>query len=276
MENTSGQGPAAQVPAETSRWNWGAFLLTWIWGIGNSTFIAFLCFVPLVNLVMPFVLGARGSEWAWRNKRWKSIEHFRATQRKWGIWGLVVLIASSVFFTLFFAAVFFAVTTTMQHSGAYQSAVRQLKANPDIVRVLGRPISTGIPNGSFSSSNGKGKALFSFSVSGPKGEGKVAVKAWKANGTWHLMRAIFRDADSGRVIPFGEHGSGAPAEDNKPTHSDRIFTQIEWPHRGGWKPDQDCPTVFSSQPSRGFRRLAQAMDCHVPIFKSSAQNHITC
>lgn len=234
MGNTSGQGHAAQMPAEAARWNWGAFLLTWIWGIGNSTFIAFLCFVPFVNLVMPFVLGARGGEWAWRNKRWESIEHFRATQRKWSIWGLVVLIASVVFFTVFFAAMFFAVTTAMKHSGAYQSAVRQLKASPDIVRILGHPISTGIPNGTFSSSNGGGKALFSFSASGPKGEGKVAIKAFKANGTWHLTRAIFRDADSGRVIPFGEHARGAPADDNKPTHSNRIFTRTGWDHRGDW------------------------------------------
>src|SRR5699024_6011325 len=135
-------------------------------------------------------------------------EHFRATQRKWSIWGLAVLVASFVLSAVFFAAMFFAVPAAMKHSGAYQSAVRQLKANPDIVRILGRPISTGIPSGSFSSSNGKSKALFSFSVSGPKGEGKVAIKAWKANGTWHLTQAIFRDADSGRVIPFGERDNG--------------------------------------------------------------------
>jgi len=28
------------IPAEIDRWNWGAFLLNWIWGIGNKTFIA--------------------------------------------------------------------------------------------------------------------------------------------------------------------------------------------------------------------------------------------
>src|SRR5690625_3754167 len=248
MENTSGQGYAAQVPVEAARWNWGAFLLTWIWGIGNSTFIAFLCFVPFANFVMPFVLGARGGEWAWRNKRWDSIEHFRATQRKWGIWGLVVLIASFVLSAVFFASLFFAVATAMQHSGAYQSAVRQLKANPDIVQILGRPISTGIPNGSLSSSNGKGKALFSFSVSGPKGEGKVAIKAWKANGTWHLTRAIFRDADSGRVIPFGERGNDTPADDTKPRHANRIFTQTGW--------DRESDEIF-----RGSRYLPIS-SCH--------------
>ena len=35
MENTSGQGKAAVLPAELKGWNWGAFFLHVIWGIGN-------------------------------------------------------------------------------------------------------------------------------------------------------------------------------------------------------------------------------------------------
>jgi hypothetical protein len=35
MDNTSGQGERTQVPAEIDRWNWGALLLNWIWGLGN-------------------------------------------------------------------------------------------------------------------------------------------------------------------------------------------------------------------------------------------------
>jgi len=68
MENTSGQGKKAIVPPEIDRWNWGAFLLNWIWGIGNNTFIALLMFVPFVNFIMPFVLGVKGSTWAWQNR----------------------------------------------------------------------------------------------------------------------------------------------------------------------------------------------------------------
>jgi hypothetical protein len=51
----------ADIPEEIDRWNWGAFLLNWIWGLGNNTFIALLTLVPFVGLVMPFVLGAKGS-----------------------------------------------------------------------------------------------------------------------------------------------------------------------------------------------------------------------
>jgi hypothetical protein len=75
------------VPPEINRWNWGAFLLNWIWGVGNNTFIALLTFVPFLGLIMPFVLGAKGNAWAWRNGRWDSIEHFKRVQRSWAIWG---------------------------------------------------------------------------------------------------------------------------------------------------------------------------------------------
>jgi hypothetical protein len=88
--NTSGQGSDAVVPPEIDRWNWGAFLLSWIWGLGNRVYIALPALIPGVGLVMAFVLGVKGSTWAWRKKTWPSIERFRAVQRQWAIAGLVV------------------------------------------------------------------------------------------------------------------------------------------------------------------------------------------
>ena len=80
------------IPPELDRWNWGAFLLNWIWGVGNNTYIALLTFVPFVGIVMPFVLGAKGSRWAWRNGRWDNVEHFKRIQRLWAIWGAVIVL----------------------------------------------------------------------------------------------------------------------------------------------------------------------------------------
>ncbi|MBI4186940.1 MAG: zinc ribbon domain-containing protein [Chloroflexi bacterium] len=92
VENTSGRRTEAVVPAEIKGWNWGAFLLWWIWGIGNKTYISFLTFIPVVQIIMPFVLGAKGNEWAWRNKRWDSIKHFKEVQKQWALGGLIPLI----------------------------------------------------------------------------------------------------------------------------------------------------------------------------------------
>jgi hypothetical protein len=91
--NTSGRGHGAIVPSEVRGWNWGAFLLSWIWGLGNETYLSLLCFVPFVNFVMIFVLGAKGNEWAWHNKQWTSIEDFKRVQRRWAIAGAIVLVA---------------------------------------------------------------------------------------------------------------------------------------------------------------------------------------
>ena len=91
-EHISGKGALSTVPDAISEWNWGAFLLTWIWGLGNKTHISFLVFVPLLNYVWPFVLGAKGNKWAWQNKTWQSIEQFEKTQKRWAIWGAIAAV----------------------------------------------------------------------------------------------------------------------------------------------------------------------------------------
>ena len=88
------------VPAEVKKWNWGAFLLTWIWGIGNQVWIALIALIPIVGIVMMFVLGAKGNEWAWEKRRWDSVESFHSTQRKWAIAGLIVYGAVIVIYVL--------------------------------------------------------------------------------------------------------------------------------------------------------------------------------
>jgi hypothetical protein len=89
------------LPAELKGWSWGAFVLTWIWGIFNNTWLAFLVFVPALNIIWPFVLGAKGNEWAWQNKKWDSIDHFKQTQGAWRKWGIILFIISLALFVLY-------------------------------------------------------------------------------------------------------------------------------------------------------------------------------
>jgi hypothetical protein len=86
-ENTSGT-PGVTAPPEIVGWNWGAFLLTPFWAIGHQVWIGLLCFVPYVGWVMSIVLGLKGSEWAWQNRRFDSVEQFRDVQRTWMWWGI--------------------------------------------------------------------------------------------------------------------------------------------------------------------------------------------
>src|ERR1700721_1826713 len=184
MDNTSGEGERAIVPPEIRRWSWGAFLLNWIWGIGNDTYIALLCFVPLANLVMPFVLGAKGSEWAWRNRRWRDVAHFRRVQRNWAIAGAIVWLGFLGLFGLFFVTFFW----LFGHSEAYRTAVAALNANPVAIGELGTPISTGFPFGNISIANASGHAELSFSASGPKANGTVYVNETLRAGRWVIER----------------------------------------------------------------------------------------
>lgn len=91
MKNTSGKGESAIVPDEIKQWNWGAFLFNWIWGLANEVYIALLCLVPFIGIIMIFVIGVKGNEWAWRKKKWDSVEHFKSIQTIWTYLGLALL-----------------------------------------------------------------------------------------------------------------------------------------------------------------------------------------
>lgn len=104
LANNSGLGKDSPVlDIVSKRFNWGAFLLTWIWGLGNRSYITLLIFpVSLLGLI-PFVgffitlgiciwFGIKGNTWAWQNKQWKSIEHFHEVQKKWAVGGLITFV----------------------------------------------------------------------------------------------------------------------------------------------------------------------------------------
>jgi len=206
VENTSGQGRSAMVPPEVRGWSWGAFLLTWIWGVGNNTFIALLMFVPLVNFVMPFVLGAKGKTWAWRNKRWASIEEFQRVQRIWALSGvgLIGLAIAGI------VALAFIVMVTMKSTAAYQLSMEALQADPEVTQLLGTPLDGGLPSGGIRNVNGVGVARLSFEVSGPKGRGTVHVAATRDGGPWTIDRLTLEPAGSKRSIDVVGEGPFPP------------------------------------------------------------------
>ncbi|MDO8512041.1 MAG: hypothetical protein Q7S57_02115 [bacterium] len=109
-------GPNGPFPAELNHWNWGAFLLSWIWAIGNQVWIGLLVllsFIPVIGgiiaLVMVIMLGIKGNEWAWKAKKWDSVEHFKTVQKKWAKWGVILAIVGVVIAILMAVAMMFLV-----------------------------------------------------------------------------------------------------------------------------------------------------------------------
>ena len=91
-----------QNPPILKLWNWGAFSLSWIWGVCNGIYwpliiIAFN-FVPYVGpfvwLAISIYLGIYGNTIAWNieKKLYSDHRNFTSIQAKWNLAGVIVFI----------------------------------------------------------------------------------------------------------------------------------------------------------------------------------------
>jgi hypothetical protein len=89
----------------------------------------------------------------------------------------------------------------------------------EAANALGTPISTGFPWGSVSVGGGSGRASLTFSVTGPKADGRVFVDAIREAGVWSLRSLTLRvdgrdgviDLLRGRSVRLEGRGVGATA-----------------------------------------------------------------
>ncbi len=93
-------------PKTTNGFNWGACLLTPIWGFYNKTPIACLwilfALIPFVGIILSSIFsifcGIKGNEWAWENNEWQNVEEMHFVQRKWAMAGVIVEIIAIFIF----------------------------------------------------------------------------------------------------------------------------------------------------------------------------------
>jgi len=186
------------LPHELRGWNWGAFFLNWVWGLAHNTPIALLMFVPGVNIVMLFVLGAKGNAWAWANNEWRDVEHFKRTQRIWARVGV------GAFFgiPLFFALLFYLIMMLFTSSDAYRITTDHLRDHPKLERPLGLPVepSGWWTSGNINTTNDAGWAELNFEVEGQKATGTVFVYLTKTEGTWTIRQLNVFTIDGERIV----------------------------------------------------------------------------
>lgn len=105
----SGNDPSA-LPYMTG-WNWGGFLLSWIWALGHEqitsgVIILVASMIPglgtIVRWGFKIYFGLKGNELAWRNRRFDTISQFQDTQRAWTYWGAAIFGISIFIIFLYF------------------------------------------------------------------------------------------------------------------------------------------------------------------------------
>ncbi len=110
-DNNSGMGEDA--PESIShKFNWGAFLFNWIWGIKYNKyvllFILLLIFIPygfIPAFLMAIWAGMNGNQWAWSEVQYSNEEDFHFAQRAWVKWwfiifGSILLVCSIIWLAL--------------------------------------------------------------------------------------------------------------------------------------------------------------------------------
>lgn len=117
----SGNDSRALDGARSLGWNWGGFLLPYLWLVGHgrvSTGVLLILssFLPLVSafhLVLypafAVYLGLNGYETAWRNQPYHSVEQLRDREREWMLWGfigVIVFLGSALLFAIYFGSFF--------------------------------------------------------------------------------------------------------------------------------------------------------------------------
>ena len=133
-----------------------------------------------MNLFMVIALGLKGNEWAWKHRKWESIEHFKKVQREWAKASFIVV---TVLFLFAFIMVF-SIESIFKDSEPYKESFRKVIESPEVSSLLGSPIESGLISGSMQTSGPEGLANLAYSVEGPKGGASVAVRAYMELNSW--------------------------------------------------------------------------------------------
>jgi prepilin-type processing-associated H-X9-DG protein len=124
--NDSGQKDAV-LPPEIRGFNWGGLFLSWIWAIGNNTWVGLLGLIPCIGFIMRLVLGFGGNQMAWRARRWESVAHFQKTQKTWGIAGAAIFLGGNLFMIPLMAAILFPVFARARENARRSSCQQNMK-----------------------------------------------------------------------------------------------------------------------------------------------------
>lgn len=87
---------------ELQKFNWGAFVLGWIWGLYNKTYITLiqlpLLFIPkigpLLTLICSIWFGFKGNLWTYNNVKYANLEEYKKRQKQFAIASSILILAN--------------------------------------------------------------------------------------------------------------------------------------------------------------------------------------
>lgn len=162
---------------EAEGWNWGAFVLTFLWAIFNGFWIlAILSIIPGVGFIIGIVLGINGNEWAWKKDKYKNYNIFIKKQRRWNMAGGGIIV---MFILMFLSMLLFCCYAVydINYGKTYIKIGQAINAKENIIDLLGYPIKIDSFIGfnvSIPPSNDYG-----FNVIGSKGCGRIVLVQFK-------------------------------------------------------------------------------------------------
>lgn len=137
QSNSSGLGKESVVPEEIKGWSWAGFLWTWVWAIGTRTWVGLIGVVFPLNIIISVILGLKGTEWAWRNKKWESVESFNKIQKEWVKWWLIIFGSLIVFAIVGIIFSVFLITVDPMKQTRISNCLQncQMTSNPQVCKI---------------------------------------------------------------------------------------------------------------------------------------------
>jgi succinate dehydrogenase hydrophobic anchor subunit len=198
------------------RWNWGAFFLTWIWGLGNRSFVGLSLFLVVIGvasvkamiinyaswlnrdwvmqgltylifaymIAMHLLHGWYGYRWAWNDESEQSFVRFQRKQRIWGISGAIIWLLLLLSMT---SAVYW-----LKQNQIFQQSLAIAKNDPILQTYIGKPINVSLWSlrGEVSQQDRTGSAYYKFTAKGQWQSAVVVVEARKEQGVWAIKQQI--------------------------------------------------------------------------------------
>ncbi|WP_217702293.1 cytochrome c oxidase assembly factor Coa1 family protein [Vibrio hepatarius] len=120
----------------------------------------------------------KGNEWAWANRHWEDVEHFKSVQKKWRNAGFIFFLS----FPLLICGILLLIKGEL-----YDLSIKEIKNNPKVIELVGDNLKPElIVFGEIHYRDSGAEGRLNYTIKGSKGEARVYVYGVKVLDRWEL------------------------------------------------------------------------------------------